>query len=123
MAQNKRLDIPSAYVPNAAGNLLNAALGSLAGPVGFTMTQPYLLLKHIRLNNKDTAARVVTLYKGATGASAGGTEFAFVGVSIPAKSVVDWYGEAIFLSTDFLTGVADAASVVIINIDGEIGIS
>ena len=123
MAQNKKLNIPSAYVPNAAGNLLNGAVGSLAGPVGFTMTQPYILVKHIRLNNKDSSAHTVTLYKGATGASAGGTEFAFAAVSVAAKSYADWYGEARFDSTDFLTGIADAASQVVINIDAEIGLS
>jgi hypothetical protein len=121
--QNKLINIPPAFVPNAAGNLLNCGITSLAGPVGYTQTQPYLVLKHIRLTNKDNIAHVVTLYKGATGGSAAGTEFAFAAFSIPPTSYVDWYGLARFDSADFLTGVADLASKVTFNAEGEIGLS
>jgi hypothetical protein len=123
MAANKILSFQPAYVPAAAANLLNCNVTSLAGPTGYTQTQPYLLVKHIKLLNKDTAARLVTLYKGATGASVGGTEFAFDNVSIPAQGSVEWFGQARFDAADFLTGVADAASKVTINIDGEIGVA
>ena len=123
MAANKILDIPPVYLPNAAGNILNGALGSLTGPVGFTATQPYIIVKHMRITNKDSSPHVVTLYKGATGGSAGGTEFAFNGLSLAAKSYEDWYGQARFDAEDFLTGLADAANVVTINIDAEIGFS
>ncbi len=122
MASNKVLNIEPAAVPTAAGNLLNSGITSLAGPVGYTQTQPYLVLKHIRLTNRTTAAIVATLYKGATGASAAGTEFAFAAVSVPANSYVDWYGQARFDSADFLTGVAGAAGVTF-TAEGEIGIS
>jgi hypothetical protein len=123
MAQNKILNVEPAYVASAAANILNCAITSVAGPVGITLTQPYMIVKHIRLNNKDNIAHVVTLYKGATGGSAGGTEFAFDAISVPAASSVDWYGQARFDSTDFLTGVADLASKVTINIDAEVGFS
>ncbi len=122
MASNKVLNIEPAGVPTAAGNLLNCAIGSLAGPVGYTQTQQYLILKHIRLTNRTAAAIVATLYKGATGASAAGTEFAFAAVSVPANSYVDWYGQARFDSADFLTGVAGAAGVTF-TAEGEIGLS
>jgi hypothetical protein len=120
MAANKILNFAPAYVPGAAGNLLNP--GTSTGGVGFTSTNPYIIVKHIRLMNKDTNAHVVTLYKGLTAGSAGGTEFAFDAVSIPAKQYVDWYGQARFDSADFLSGIADAASQVTINIEGEIGL-
>ena len=123
MAANKILDIPPVHLPDAAGNILNGALGSLTGPVGFTATQPYIIVKHMRITNKDSSPHVVTLYKGATGGSAGGTEFAFNGLSLAAKSYEDWYGQARFDAADFLTGLADAANVVTINIDAEIGFS
>jgi len=123
MAANKTLNIPPVYLPNAAGNLLNPNVSSLAGPVGFTMTQPYILLKHIRLVNKTAGAVVATLYKGATGGSAGGTEVAFAGVSIPANSFVDWYGILRLDAADFLTGVAGAANSIVFNAEGEIGLS
>jgi hypothetical protein len=121
MAANKILNVPPAYVPNAAGNLLNP--GTATGGVGFTSTNPYIVLKHIRLSNKTAGAVSATLYVGATGGSAGGTEFAFAGVSIPANSFVDWYGQKRLDSADFLTGIAGAASSIVIEIDAEIGIA
>lgn len=123
MPSNKTINIEPAFVPNAAGNLLNCGITSLAGPVGFTPTQAYILLKHIRLTNNDAAGHAVTLYKGATGGSAAGTEFGFAGETIPAKSHVDWYGLARFDAADFLTGIADAASKVTITMEGEIGLA
>jgi hypothetical protein len=64
------------------------------------------------------------LYKGATLASAAGTEFAFpAGTSIPANSYLDWYGQHRFDSGDYLTGFSNLPQSIIINIDGEIGLS
>lgn len=123
MAANKILNIEPAYVPSSAGNLLNCAITSLSGPTGYTQTQPYIVLKHIRLQNKTASAVTVTLYKGATGGSTGGTEFAFGAVSIAANSYVDWYGQARFDSADYLTGIAGTASAVTITMEGEIGLS
>lgn len=126
--QNKILNLEPAYLTTNAGNLLNSSITTLTpSGVGFTATQPYILLRHIRLNNRDTAsAHVVTLYKGASGASVGGTEFAFDKASIPAQQSVDWYagpGGARFDSGDYLTSVVDSASIVTINMEGEIGLS
>ena len=123
MASNKILNIEPAYVASAIGNLLNCGITSLTGPVGYTQTQPYVIIKHIRLSNKDSTAHTVSLYKGVTASSAGGTEFWFNAVSIPANSYVDCYGQARFDSADFLCGVCDVSSKVTINIDGEIGLS
>lgn len=123
MAANKILRFPPVYIAGTAGNLLNGAITSVSGPVGITLTQPYLILKHIRIMNNDSSPHVVTTYLGASAGSAGGTEFAFDHVSVPANSYLDWYGQQRFESTDFLTGVADAASKVTINIALEVGFS
>lgn len=123
MAQNKVLNIPPIPVPNTVGNLLNCAITSLAGPVGYTQTQPYIILKHIRISNKTASPVSVTLYKGASGGSAAGTEFAFAAVSIPANSYQDWYGQARFDAADFLTGVAGAAAALVLSAEGEIGLA
>lgn len=123
MSANKILNIQPAILSNAAANILNCNITSVAGPVGMTATQPYLLIKHIRAVNKDTAARTLTLYKGASGGSAAGTEFAFQGESIAANSHADWYGQARFDAADFLSGLADVANKVTLNIDAEIGFS
>jgi hypothetical protein len=120
---DKQLKIPPQYVPNSAGNLLNSAVTTLGSGVGYTPTQPYLVLSHIRLTNKSASAVTVTLYIGLTGGSSGGTEFAFNNVAVPAESSLDWYGNQRLDSTDFLTGVASAASEVTIEIDAKAALS
>jgi hypothetical protein len=121
--QNKQVNIQGIAVTNAISNLLNCGISSLAGPVGMTHSQPYLLARHIRVMNKTASGVTLTCYKGATGGSAAGTEFAFAAVTIPANSSVDWYGSARFDSTDFLTGVAGANNALVLNVEGEIGFS
>lgn len=119
----KILNAPPAHITNAAANYLNCAITSLAGPVGYTQTQPYIVVNHIRIVNTDTVAHTITLYKGATAGSAGGTEFAFKAVSIPANSYVDWYGKTRFDAADFLSGLADVTNVLTINIDADISLA
>jgi len=130
--QNKILNFEPAVLAtsslasvNAGGNLMNCSITTLAvGGIGFTGTQPYIILKHLRLQNQLTTTSVnATLYKGGTLGSVSGTEFAFSSVSIPAQSFVDWYGQHRFDSGDYLTGYCNLNSSTIINIDGEIGIS
>lgn len=123
MPSLKLLNIEPVFLPNPVGNLLNCGITSLAGPVGYTQTQPYIILRHVRLTNKDNIAHTVTLYKGATGGSAAGTEWGWANYSIPPQSSVDWYGVARFDSADFLTGIADLASKVTFTAEGEIGLS
>jgi hypothetical protein len=121
--QNKQLNIPPAYVPGTVGNLFNCGITSLSGPVGYTQTQPYVILKHVRIMNNDSSPHTVTFYKGATGGSTGGTEVMFDHVSVPANSYLDWQGYMRFDSADFLSGVADSASKITWNGDGEIGLA
>src|SRR6202795_4281029 len=122
--QNKILNCPDAYLSTLSlttmgFNLLNTTVTTLtAGGVGFTGTQPYAILKHIRLTNAlATAAVSCTLYKSTILSSAGGTQFAFSSVSIPANSYLDWYGQARFDTADYLSGIASLAQSVIINME------
>lgn len=122
--QNKSLRVGPVALTNAAANLLNGAISSLAGPVGFTATQPVITLRHIRIVNKTAGSVNVTLYIGATGGSAAGTEFAFNAYPVPAQGNVDWYagGPGLRLeSTDFLTGLASANTSLSFQAEGEIG--
>ncbi len=128
--QNKILNSEPGYLATASlsslgANVLNCSVTTLTpGGIGFTGTQPYVILKHVRLQNQLTTTSVyATLYKGATLASVAGTEFAFSSVSIPAQSYVDWYGQHRFDSGDYLTGFCNLQQAVIINMDGEIGLS
>jgi hypothetical protein len=120
---NKKLNIEPIAVPTAVGNILNCNVTSLSGPVGFTMTQPYLLIKWIRILNYAATATTVSLYKGATGVGTNGTQFGTPAFAIPANSYIDIYpADSRFDSGDFLTGLASQAGAVL-NIAAEIGLS
>jgi hypothetical protein len=124
MAANKLFRFgPVALTTTLTTNILNPAITSLAGPTGFTASQPYLLLKHIRIVNKTGSAATCSFWLGATGANAAGTEVLFQGTSIPANSYVDWYGALLVNSTDFLVGGAGTTTALSIEGEGEIGFS
>lgn len=122
--QNKRLNIQPIAITNGVTNLLNALLTSVAGGVNVTCTQPYVLIRHMRVLNKTAAPVTLTMYKGGTGASVAGTELDFGGTSVPANSYLDWYGELRLDSGDFITGIAGSNTALVLNVDQtEIGFS
>ena len=68
MAANKVIRLgPVALTNTLTTNIFNFNVTSLAGPVGFTMTQPYVLIRHIRIVNKTGSAATFSLWMGATG--------------------------------------------------------
>lgn len=76
------------------------------------------VIKHIHVANKTGLAATFSLWLGATGGNAAGTEL-FNAVSVPANSVYDWYGNLKMLSTDFLVGGSGTATALTITIEGE----
>lgn len=118
--QNRPLRIGPVALANAAANIFNP--GTTTGGVNSPATNLYAILTHIRLVNKTGATATASLYIGATGGSAAGTEFAFNAVSIPANSAVDWNGRIPIQTTDFLTGLASGAATITFEGDGEIGV-
>lgn len=124
MASNKIFNFgPVALTTTLTTNILNPNVTSVAGPVGFTMSQPYIVLRHIRIVNKTAGAVTFSLWKGATGANAAGTEVVGVGLSIAANSSYDWYGQMRFDAADFLVGGSNTATALSIQGEGEIGVS
>lgn len=124
MAANKSFRFGPVALSNVlTTNILNTALGSLAGVIGFTMTQPYVILRHIRVVNKTGGVVTFSLWLGATGANAAGTEVIGQGKSVPANDAIDWFGSLRLDSTDFLVGGASAATSLSIEGEGEIGVS
>lgn len=111
---------PVALTNTLTTNILNGAITSLAGPVGFTATQPVIRLNRIRIVNKAASAVTFTLYKGATGANAAGTELVGTALSIAANTGQDFYGPWYFTSSDFLVGGASANTSLTIEGTGEI---
>lgn len=125
MASNKKFNFgPVAMSATLTTNILNCNVTSLAGPVGFTMTQPYLLINHIRVTNKTAGAVTFSLWKGATGANAAGTEIIGTGQSVAANSSYDAYFPSglRFDVGDFLVGGASAGTSLTISGEGEIGL-
>lgn len=99
-----------AYVANSATNIYTPPTSSQV------TLRTYITV--IWLTNDDTSTRTVILYKGATGASVGGTEI--LNVSLAAKtSTPYYYGDGREMTTsDFLVGICDSASKVSISVDG-----
>ena len=78
----------------------------------------YSVIRHIHVANVTGGAVTFTLYVGATGGSAAGTEL-FKAYSVPANSSFDFYGALRMASTDFLSGLASAGSSLTIVVEGE----
>lgn len=107
MAGTLKLISGPAFLSNAAADIYTPPASTI-----------YTVIRHIHIANVTTGAVAFTLYKGATGGSAAGTEL-FKLVSVPANSYVDYYPIMKMTSTDFLSGLAGAASSLTITVEGE----
>lgn len=124
MSSKKILNIEAFALTNSLQNILNCAVSSLSGPVGFTMNQPYLIITHIRAMNKTGSAATLTLYKGSSNSDqTAGKECMFSATSVAANDFADYDGNQRFDSGDFLNGIASASSAITLTIEAEIGIS
>lgn len=94
---------------------LAAAAADIYTPPAATI---YTVIRHIHIANRTAGAVTFTLYIGATGGSAAGTEL-FGAHSIAANSAFDYYCQKKLVSTDFLTGLASAATSLVITVEGE----
>lgn len=97
-----------AYIANAAADIYTPPASTI-----------YTVIKHIHVVNKTAGAVTFSLYIGATAGSSGGTEI-FGTKSVAAFDVYDFYTSGLKLvSTEFLSGVASAASSLTITVMGE----
>ena len=103
----KRIAGP-AYIANAATDIYTPPASTI-----------YTKIRQIIVANKTNAAATFTLYIGATGGSAGGTELLGLSVSVPANSSIPYFfADLVMKSTDFLSGIASAASTLTITVIG-----
>lgn len=122
MASNKLQRFgPIALSATLTTNILNPAAAG-AG-VGYTPSASYIILRHIRIVNKTGGAVTFSLWLGATGANAAGTEFIGTALSVAANSAFDWYGMARLDATDFLVGGASAGTSLTFEAEGEVGLA
>jgi hypothetical protein len=78
----------------------------------------YDVITHIHVVNKTSGAVTFSLWLGASGGNAAGTEL-FIEKSVGAHDVYDWYGRLKMTSTEFLVGGASAAASLAITGEGE----
>ena len=102
----KRIAGP-AYLANAAADIYTPPASTI-----------YTVIRHIHIANVTAGAVTFTLYIGATGGSAAGTEL-FKGYSVAANSSFDYYCAKKLINTDFLSGLASAATSLTITVEGE----
>jgi len=123
MAANKAFRFgPVAMSSTLTTNILNP--GTTTGGVnGGGSGNLYIIVKHIRIVNKTGGAVTFSLWLGATGANAAGTEVIGQALSVAANSFIDWYGLLRLDVADFLVGGASAATSLSIEGEGEIGVA
>lgn len=110
MAGTLKLIAPPAFLSSSVANIY--------APPASTI---YTVIRHIHIANVTSGAVTFTLYVGATGGSAAGTEL-FKGYSVAANSAFDYYPVLRMASTDFLTGLASAGTSLTITVEGEQGV-
>ena len=122
MAANKTFRFgPIALTATLTTNLLNPPT-TTGGTNGGSSSQ-YIILRHVRIVNKTAGAVTYSLYLGATGANAAGTEVIGSLKSVAAYSAEDWYGALRLDAADFLVGGASAGTSLTISGEGEIGVA
>lgn len=122
MASNKTFRFgPVAMSNTLTTNILNPPTAT--GGTNAGSSSQYIILRHIRIVNKTAGAVTFSLWLGATGANAAGTEVVGIGLSVAANSSYDWYGMMRLDAADFLVGGASAATSLSIQGEGEIGVS
>jgi hypothetical protein len=102
-------------------NILNPPAATPAG-TGIGAQSVYAIIRHIRIVNKTAGAVTFSLWLGASGGNAAGTEVIGQALSIPANSAFDWYGYMRMDNADYLVGGASAANSLTIEGEGTLAI-
>lgn len=121
MASNKQFSFGPVLLTTSLADLLNPP--DTTGGVGTGTPGTYITLRHIEILNVTGTPATFTLYIGATGAGAAGTQFVGSGMTVLANSVHHWYGQRRLDVAQFLVGIASAAGALVVSGEGEIGIA
>lgn len=112
---------PVALTTTMTANILNPP--TAAGGVNAGASAQYIVLRHFTIINKTGAPVSFSLWLGATGANAAGTEVIGTGTVVAANSSFPWYGVLRLDAADFLVGGASANTALVFQGEGEIGVS
>ena len=107
---------PGALSATLTTNILKGPVQAAAG-TGVGAQDIYMVVRHIRIVNKTAGAVTFSLWLGATGGNAAGTEVIGIALSVAANSAYDWYGNMRMDAADYLVGGASAATS--LTIEGE----
>lgn len=123
MAANKIVRFGPTPITNAVTNMLNPLTTTGGTGIAGTNTNTYIILRKMSIVNKTALAATVTMYIGATGASAAGTEYTPANLVIPANSSYVAPSLTRLDVADFLTAIASANTTLVFEGEGEIGIA
>lgn len=115
---------PVALSSTLTTNILNPP--TTTGGVGVPATayaKTRIRLRRVRIVNKTAGTVTFSLWLGATGGNADGTEFIGVGLSVPANSGVEYSMLKVLTTGEFLVGGASADTSLTIEGDGDIEVS
>ena len=112
---------PVALTTTLTTNILNPAAST--GGVNSGAYNLYIILYRINIVNKTASSATFSLWLGATGANAPGTEVIGIGQVIPANSYFPWSGRLRLDVADFLVGGSGTATALTIEGEGEIGVA
>lgn len=123
MAQNKGERFgPVALSTTLTTNII-APADAGANAVGYTASATRIRLTHIRIINKTGSPATFSLWLGATGGNAAGTEVIGTARSVAANSEFDWYGSLWIENTKFLVGGAGTATALTFQAEGEVALA
>jgi hypothetical protein len=126
MASNRAFRFgPVAMTTTLTTNIFSPPTTTGGTGVEADIANTYVIIRHIRIVNKTSAAATFSLYIGASATNAAGTEFMGIGSSVAGNSYVDYYGALRLNSAtpDFLVGGAGTATALTIMGEGEIGVA
>ena len=123
MSGNKKFNFGPVILTTTLGtNILNPPTAT--GGVNAGSSAQKIILQHLRITNKTTSAATFSLWLGATGANAAGTEIVGTGTPVAANSSFDYFSPGLVItSADFLVGGAGTGSALTISGSGEISVA
>lgn len=122
MASNKTFRFGPIALGAALGtNLLSPPTAT--GGVNAGASPQFIVLKHIRITNNSASAVAFSMFLGASGANAAGTQVIGAGQQVAANQSYDWYGMLRLDAGEFLVGGAGTAGALAITGEGEIGVA
>lgn len=121
MPANKISTMSAALTTTLTTNILNPP--TLTGGVGVPDTATYIIIRRLSIVNKTGAVARFSLWRGATGANAAGTEVFGTGTSINANTDFSRYPMMRLETGQFLVGGSDTATALTIEIEYEIGVA